>query len=36
MPNTFIMQELMRIFFDRYTENSENKNTPKEPVVIYI
>lgn len=36
MPNTFMMQELMRTFFDQYTENSEDKNTPEEPVVICI
>lgn len=36
MPNTFMMQELMRTFFDQYTENSEDKNTPEKPVVICI
>ena len=36
MPNTFMMQELMRTFFDQYTENCEDKNTLEKPVVICI
>ncbi len=30
MPNTFMIQEFMRTFFDQYTENPEDEHTAEE------
>ena len=36
MPNTFTMQELVRVSLDEHLENLEGGESPREPVIYAV